>query len=1023
MLASSAQAFNSSSFLSAQIVVSSAVKSIFPALLSTLVVLASINQSTGQDAPTTPAAAADTPPPAAQAEPADAEQEPADAEQGPADAEQGPADATEPAGPTAEPAETGAEGEPAADPLPKPADVTAQQAAQILLDSLPPESGDGKLRFNFSGASWGDVLDWFAEQADLSLHYERAPEGSVNFRDPTRTYTPSEGLDILNRLLLDRGYALVRRGRMLLMVDLEVENASNLISEIAELVSPDDLDGRGRSDIVSCIFPLGSMTPEDAQKQLNEMRGPWGRVIVLDSARQAKVTETVEKLRAIRSVLEASKTEVVEIILKHRGVEEVLEIARPLLDLEPGENTNDDIRITYNLIGDRIYATGLASKISILQSLVEKVDNPLETSADGDQMEAALPVFQVHVVQNADITSVFEVLQTLLQGQPDTNIAIEPSTKSIIARARPEVHNQIEQTIAKMDGRGKELKVVTLRRLDPSQALLTINKYFGITEEGGEGPVVDGDPVTGKLWIRGTSEQIAQVEQLIRELEGDDTLGELSGKVRVLPFTGRAAEDALQQVQTLWPVTGRPNQIRTITPARSGGAASGIPERRRREQKPPPSQTVPAKIDAGLNTKPQHHLVVQVTAAEPQNSASQNTAPQNTAAADSSAVAKIGNTDIVVQVTPAGIIIASEDTQALDAFQSLLESVATPSAAQSDLPTIFWLKYAKADETAELIASVLGGAESTLSSMGDSLMGGLGGGMLGGLMGLAGGGGEGQASSSKSILTSTGSVSIVADARLNALFVQANPVDLQVIEMILEKVDQPESPEDVEIVPKPLLIPVIYHSAKEIADVVKSLLGDRIAGAQSGGGNRGGGGGQPSPQDFINALRGGGGRGGNNQAAKSEAPKISLSVDERSNSLIVIATPQDFEEIRELVVELDEFGKQAEEIVQVVEVPGTMNAEAMVEALEALLGTKVTTASASTSTPSQTTTPATPPAQSPEDIRARIEAFRARFGGGGGPFGGTRGGGGGSPFGGARPGGGGGPSGGARGGPGGGRGR
>ncbi len=783
----------------------------------------------------------------------------------------------------------------------------------------------------------------------------------MNFRDPTRTYTPAEGLDLLNRLLLDRGYALVRRGRMILLVDLEVENVQKLISEIAELVSVDALESRGRSDIVSCVFSLGAMTPDDAKTSLPEMVGPAGRVIVLDSARQVKVTDTVDKLLAIKAVLEASRTQVVEIVLKNRGADEVLEAARPLLGLEVGENTSDEIRISVGLYGDRIYATGLSAKVDVLEGLVEKLDKPLEIADDENAAEAVAPVFQLHKVSTADIASVFEVLQTMLQGQPDTNIAIEPSTKSIIARTRPSVHEIITKTIAQMDGNGKQLKVLTLRRLDPAQALLTINKYFGITEEGGDGPIVDGDPVTGKLWIRGTDEEIAQVEKLVAEIEGEDVLGELSGKVRILPYTGQAAQDALEQVESIWPVTGRGNKIRTVAPSAHGGGSGGIQERRSRRDTDP----LEGAPEASHRSGGQYRLVAQVAAATEADQPKPSTVVAST-------------DEIVVQVTPAGIIIASEDTQALDAFQALLESVATPSAAQSDLPTIFWLKYSKADETAELIAAVLGGAESTLSSVTDSLMGGLGGGMLGGLMGMGGGGG-GDESSAKSILTSTGSINIVADARLNALFVQANPVDLQVVEMILEKVDVPESEIDVETVPKPLLIPVIYHSAKDIAEVVKSVFGDRIAGAQSSGGRGGGGGGQPSPQEFLQALRGGGrgGRGGGD-SAKSEVPKIAISVDERSNSLVVIATPQDFKEVQDLVMALDEGGKKVEEIVQVVELPGTMNAQAMVEALEALLGTKVQVGgdtSAGQSRPTQTAG-STTPTPSPGDIQARIEAFR-----------------------------------------------
>ncbi len=111
----------------------------------------------------------------------------------------------------------------------------------------------------------------------------------------------------------------------------------------------------------------------------------------------------------------------------------------------------------------------------------------------------------------------------------------------------------------------------------------------------------------------------------------------------------------------------------------------------------------------------------------------------------------VGGADIVVQFTPAGMIIASEDLEALDAFQSLMESLAAPSSLQSDLPTIVWLKYIEADVAAELISSVLGGSEGTISSAVDSVTGGLGGGMLG-LLGMGGGGG-GDAPTSKSVLT------------------------------------------------------------------------------------------------------------------------------------------------------------------------------------------------------------------------------------------------------------------------------
>ena len=906
--------------------------------------------------------------------------------------------------------------------IPAAENTTAQPAAEQVETSAT----QGNLQFNFSGANWRDVLTWIADQSDLALQFDQTPAGTFSYSDPTRAYSIPEGLDVVNLALMKRGYTLVRRGRVLELIDLEVENADKLISEIAELVKPEDLESRGKSDIVSSVFPLGSMTPDQAKEELNLMKGPWGRVMVLDSARQVKVTETASKLIAIRDTLKnaaAASANVIEIVLKHRSADELLELARPLLEIEPGENSGDDIRISVGLYGDRIYATGLPGKTGLLEALIQKADQPLHVP-DSNNTEIQLPEFRSHAVANADINVVFDVLQTMLEDAPDARVAVEPTTNSIIARVRPETHKLIENTIAQMEGRGRGFKVIELARLEPAQAILTINKFFGITEGAeGDGPVVDADPLTAKLWIRGTEEQIQQAEQLIQSLEGADTLSGLGEKVRVLPFSGRAAEDALMQAQDLWQMIGRPNQIRTLSPSRS--SERGIPERRilrepdartRPNTKPEITPKPPTSIDVRNNHKTrnrmqgEHILVVDRDDQKMQSSSS------------SSQTFNLNGNDIVVQMTPAGMIIASEDIDALDQFQNLIESVAGPASNQSDLPTIIWLKYIKSDVAAELVAKVLGGSDSVASSAVDSMLGGgLAGGMMG-MLGLGGGGGGGsETSSAKSILTSTGSVNIVPDARLNALIIQANSVDMQMIELILAKIDIQESPEDIETVAKPALIPVIYQSAADVAEVVKSVFGDRIEGAKSNsnGGRNGGGGGQPSPQDFINAIRGGrgggGGGGGGANAATSEPTKISIAVDSKSNSLVVRATPQDFEEVRGLVETLDYSSQPNEDTIVTYTPDGSLNPEVLRAALESILGTE--TKSTSDSSSSNTSSSRTEggaggsQTQSASEIQRRIDAFRSLRGGGGGPGGGAgRGGGpgGGGRGGGARGGGGGG---------------
>lgn len=904
------------------------------------------------------------------------------------------------------------------------ADVTPDEAARILLQQLD-RPRDPELRFNFSGASWQDVLTWLADEAKLSLQIDRFPAGSVSFSDPTRTYTVSESLDLLNRLLLDRGYALIRRGRMLVLIDLEADNSEDLMSELADFVRPDDLAKRGKSDIVTSVFPLGSMTPEQAKEQIPQLIAPFGKVIVLDSARQVKVTERAERLLEIRDVITQSAEQVHEIRLEHRSAEELLQTARPLLGLEAGENSNDDIRISVGLYGDRIYATGTPSKVAILESLVEKADQPLDGTGDENATEVERPELKTYPVRDADVASVYEVLQTLLQDEPGVRLAVDPVTQNLIALGGASVHAKVAEVISEMAGAGEEFKVFQLNRIDPAQALLTINKYFGITEESTEGPIVDGDPTTGRMWVRGSKEEVAQIETLLEQLDGAANTGLLGGRVRTLSLAPGQSEQVLQQLQLYWKMTGRPNSIRVVSP---GGDATvnGIQERRlQRSQQPQPPATQadqprapqPASPGPGLDVRNLRSVdsvryiagktpAMELTfVTEPDENAAPATG-QSAAPAVTQPPAASGPTpEIVLEITADGIRIASDDTEALDELEALLSQLIGPAGVQSDLPTIFWLKYIQADVAAEMVAEIMGGADSS-GGLVDTIAGGLGGGMLGGIMGLATGGGGGGGSTSQSILTTTGSVNIVPDLRLNALFIQANDLDMQTIEMILQKIDREESPEDIELTSKPRLIPVIHQDATQMASIIKEMYASKIGGQQQGGGGRSQG--QPSPQDFINALRGGGrgGRGGGQDSAKSEPTKIAVAVDQRSNSLIITSTTQDFEEIRVLVSMLDEMGQANEEQTVFYNPKGTLSGQAVYDALNVVLGQQQQEQSSQSNNKNSQNGRSNNSSQSNADAeaaRARFEAFRARFGGGSSPFGGGRPGGG---FGGSRPGGG-----------------
>ena len=47
------------------------------------------------------------------------------------------------------------------------------------------------------------MLDWFADQAGLSLVLDAPPAGTFNYTD-TRSYTPAKAIDLLNSVLLTK---------------------------------------------------------------------------------------------------------------------------------------------------------------------------------------------------------------------------------------------------------------------------------------------------------------------------------------------------------------------------------------------------------------------------------------------------------------------------------------------------------------------------------------------------------------------------------------------------------------------------------------------------------------------------------------------------------------------------------------------------------------------------------------------------------------------------------------------------
>ena len=864
------------------------------------------------------------------------------------------------------------------------------------------------------------------------MHVDEIPAGSLTYSDD-RFFTPDEAIDRINRFLIRTGYTLIRSANLVSVISLDDERRAQLLDVLAEYVTLEELDQRGEFEVVKCLFPLVKLDPAEAATEIGSMT-VLSTPIAMPKSKQLLITETAGKLRRIRDIIQSVENPaegsepVRRFELKHATSEEVLAAARPLVGLGEDTNVGEDINISTDAIGRQIFVTGSASKLDIMKRVVDMLD--VEPNKADATAKRETPELRTHVIRSGDLDTVYNVLQTILSGQ-DIRLAPDASTSKVIALATPSIHTQIQNTIAILEGEAVAFEVIELKSVDPQYVILLLNQMFGITAttEGAssesqtansDAPKIDADPINGRLYVRARPSQIEEIRAIVTRLRATSDVSQ--SRVRMLPYQGTQALQALNIAKQFWPGE---NEVLMITPADSNaprvrqveinpsnspleldlrkeggnGDASGADRTRR---SPPAESSEPDRRDnelpdAGAAAGGKSDKTAAVMTPTRQSTfklASQiKVAQQEEGRPDVSDEERTRSREkpapIRVQLTPQGILIQSDDPKALDRFEEHLKTIAGPAntAVASQQLAVFYLKFARAESANRLLAEMLGGTTSSLSAAGGSLVGSvtsnLMGGLLGGFLGSSGGG---STSTNASVVT-VGTATIIPDVRLNRLIVQGTSSDILQIEQHLRIIDQENSMTEVQTQGKPRMIQLVYTTAAEAATVVKEAYASRIQGGQGQQG-RGGRGGDPR-EAMMRAMMGGRGRGGQRNGQQAEEPKMTIAVDERSNSLIVTAPEQLFREVEELVQLIDQKGAQPTEAFQVKTLMYS-KPDYVKSALSAILGDQVQTAGSS----SQRSSRGGSQSATPEQVRSRqaMESFiRSRRGGGSsrGGFGGS----------------------------------
>ncbi len=795
-------------------------------------------------------------------------------------------------------------------PPPAEAEGDQEDASEAATDL------DGMLRFSFEGVPWRNVIKWLADESDLALHVGDLPTGSFTYSDPS-SFTSQEAIDRVNLFLLPQGFTLVRSGKLLSVINLVDPRSMQQLDALAELVDVEELDQLNNHDVVKCFFPLDDFEAEDAVDELSALKLMTDPA-VFSKTNRLLITDTVAKLKSVKAILDAFQPSTLDdgtvmknFALQHVDAEDILIVARPHLGLATGEMIGIDVSLSADLQGKNIFVTGVEDKITLIEGLITALDKPEESLSPTDG-ESEL---RSHIVEGGNVEMVYNVLQTLLAGK-SVRLSMDETASSIVALTTPEIQAEIAETVTQLQASEAEFAVITLKWIDPYFAVSLLEEMLDLAElkkratAGIEAlsrhgnsrvldmdmdvPKIDADPGNMRLFVRAKKPQMDRIKEMIAELDVSSNAGESSDEIRLFPLKGKQAEQALQMAAKFWRAA---NLIilyePTVETTREAGERVVADE---------PTRAEPADIlrtdsdirDARILAGDIHSTVPAIRC----------------------------------QLTPRGLLLQSDDTEALDQFCEQLRTIVGPADTMPSPPVVFYLKYTRPDDAVRMLAELLDGGESAKEAEAGTLVNsyvssGSSGGFLGSIV----------TSREGTTTMIAGTITVVADSRLNRLIAQGTASDIELIESYLRIVDKDSSITSIETYGTSHVINLVHTRASEVAAAIREAYAGRVSGVPGGGGQNQPGSPQPgSPQPgqreaaVAAKAQWKGEQGGEKRApekrpggssARSLEPKLTIAVHEPSNSLIVTAPEQLFKEVEALAKMIDSRNEQAVDVLQI----------------------------------------------------------------------------------------------------------
>lgn len=533
-----------------------------------------------------------------------------------------------PGQPGAQPGAQPAPGQPA-DPNAKPGEATpVQRPGKPTKKANPDEllvepDENGVVRFNFRGQEWRDVIEWVARISGMVDEWTELPGDYVNLATPPGSYglTPEEVRNLINKLLLARGYTLLPQDAV-----LGVHKTKDLDTSLVPRISLEELSTRMPYEFVKVSFKLDTMVAEEAVKELAPMKGKNGTLTALTATNRIEAVDTVATLRQIFEVLRQEQSPVTqkklvqEIEIKHlraaivrEKVEEFLGVEKEKAPATPEEaqmrqqqammrmqmqaqqaaqggqpagkpKDEQKATIVVNEHRNSIIVQAPPDQMATIKQAVELLD---VASSQFRDMKSYMDHMKTYRLVSLDPQEVVNILNETGGLSPSARLQVDKKAKAVIAYAQPWDHEVIGKLVERLDGSARDLEVIKLRRLLADEVAGTVkmlmvgNKekkeprrsyWYNPWDQGNEEKEendefrVEADVENNRLLLRCNESELALVMGFLEKLGELPQRGSNPSKIRIVDTVPIEDQDEyLSRIQDAWKAIA-PNALELPAP-------------------------------------------------------------------------------------------------------------------------------------------------------------------------------------------------------------------------------------------------------------------------------------------------------------------------------------------------------------------------------------------------------------------------------------------------------------------------